>query len=519
VRRLVILLLSSIVAGGAIAPVALAEDEPPGAFSALPIPPAQIDAAIGQLDGLAGQLMQQTGVPGLAIAVVHRDRVVYAKGFGVRRLGDPTPVDADTVFQLASVSKAIGASVVAGAVGRRVVGWDDPVTTFLPWFALKRADTTRAVTIADLYAHRSGLPDHAGDDLEPLGYSQAQILRRLRYEPLTPIRTEYAYTNYGLTAAALAVAKAAGTPWADLSQRTLYGPLGMRSTSSRFADYERARDRAWPHVLRNGRWVAVKAPFDPDRESPAGGVTSSVNDLAQWMRMMLADGMYDGRRVVGAGALATMRTPHIVSSPAATPDSRPGFYGLGIFTGTDATGRVYFSHTGAFEDGAATQVSLLPSEDLGIVVLTNGEPMGLAESLVQTFLDLVELGHPSRDWYAFYGPAFAAAKQSQSPLAGRPRPAHPRAARPDRAYLGRWRSAYLGRARVVRRGGHLVLVAGPARKAYALTHWSGDTFTTGRGRLFGAVTFAGRDAHGRATRVTVDSLDSSGLGTYRRAGG
>jgi hypothetical protein len=229
--------------------------------------------------------------------------------------------------------------------------------------------------------------------------------------------------------------------------------------------------------------------------------------------------MYDGRRVVGAGALATMRTPHIVSSPAATPDSRPGFYGLGIFTGTDATGRVYFSHTGAFEDGAATQVSLLPSEDLGIVVLTNGEPMGLAESLVQTFLDLVELGHPSRDWYAFYGPAFAAAKQSQSPLAGRPRPAHPRAARPDRAYLGRWRSAYLGRARVVRRGGHLVLVAGPARKAYALTHWSGDTFTTGRGRLFGAVTFAGRDAHGRATRVTVDSLDSSGLGTYRRAGG
>jgi CubicO group peptidase (beta-lactamase class C family) len=517
VRRLLILLLSSIAAVGAIAPFAQAQDEPPpGAFSAVPIPPAQIDAAVGQLDGLAAQLMQQTGVPGMAIAVVHGDRVVYAKGFGVRRLGDPTPVDPDTVFQLASVSKAVGATVVAGAVGRRVVGWDDPVTMFLPWFKLKRPDTTRAVSIADLYAHRSGLPDHAGDDLEPLGYSQAQILRRLRYEPLTPIRTEYAYTNYGLTAAALAVAKAAGTPWADLSQRTLYRPLGMRSTSSRFADYERARDRAWPHVRRNGTWVAVKQPFDPDRESPAGGVTSSVNDLAQWMRMMLADGMYEGRRVVAAKALATMRTPHIVSSPAVTPDSRPGFYGLGIFTGADATGRVFFSHTGAFEDGAATQVSLLPSEGLGIVVLTNGEPMGLPESLVATFLDLVELGHPSRDWYALYGPAFEAAKQSPSPLAGQPRPASPRAARPDRAYLGRWSSPYLGRAQIVRRGGRLVLLAGPARKAYVLEHWSGDTFTTGSGRLFGAVTFAGRDARGRATRVTVESLDSSGLGTYRR---
>ena len=517
-RRIVTVALAAGVTAVAAASGAVAQDEPPTAVSAVPIPPGQIDAAIGQLDGLATQMLAQTGVPGMAIAVVHDDRVVYARGFGVRRLGDPAPIDADTVFQLASVSKAVGASVVAGAVGRRVVGWDDPVIAHLPGFRLKRRDTTRNVTIADLYAHRSGLPDHAGDDLEPLGYSRAQILHRLRYQPLTPLRAEYAYTNYGLTAAALAVARAAGTPWADLSERTLYRPLGMRSTSSRFADFERARDRAWPHVLRDGTWVPIAAPFNPDRESPAGGVTSSVNDLAQWMRMMLADGVYDGRRVVGASALATMRTPHAVSAAPATPSSRPGFYGLGLNTGADPTGRVYFSHSGAFEEGAATQVSLLPSERLGIVVLTNGEPMGLPESLTQTFLDLVELGHASRDWMGLYGPAFAAAKQSSSPLAGRPRPSHPRPARARSAYLGPYRSAYLGRSRVVARGGQLVLVAGPARKTYTLRHWSGDTFTTGTGRLFGAVTFAGRDARGRATAVTVDSLNLSGLGTYRRAG-
>jgi hypothetical protein len=207
----------------------------------------------------------------------------------------------------------------------------------------------------------------------------------------------------------------------------------------------------------------------------------------------------------------------VVSSAPATPASRPGFYGLGINTGVDPTGRVYFSHSGAFEEGAATQVSLLPSENLGIVVLTNGEPMGVPESLVQTFMDLVEVGHPTRDWLGLYGPAFAAAKQSHSPLAGRPRPSHPRPARARAAYLGAYRSAYLGRSRVVARGRQLVLVAGPARKEYPLGHWSGDTFTTGTGRLFGTVTFAGRDARGRAQAVTVQSLDESGLGTYRRA--
>ncbi len=511
--------LAALLAVGA-APTATATepDQSPAAFSAVDIPPGQVDAAVGRLDDLANGLMARTGIPGLAIAVVHEDRVVYAKGFGVRRLGDPTPIDPDTVFQLASVSKSVGATVVAGAVGRRAVGWDDPVVRHLPGFRLASRTTTRQVTIADLYSHRSGLPDHAGDDLEPLGWSRAQILRRLRHQPLAPFRASYAYTNYGLTAAALAVARAARTPWAELSARTLYQPLGMRSTTSRFAEYLRASNRAIPHVLRDGTWTAVE-PFDPDRESPAGGVASSVNDLAQWMRMVLGDGIYEGRRIVDPAALAAMRTPHAVSAPAATPASRPGFYGLGVMTGTDAGGRVFLSHSGAFEDGAATQFSMVPSAKLGIVVLSNGEPMGVPESLAATFLDLALVGRPTIDWFGLYGPAFEAAKQSPSPLAGRPRPAHPRPARPARAYLGRYASAYLGRAAVVHRAGGLALVAGPARKTYRLEHWSGDTFTTGTGRLFGAVTFAGRAAGGRAAAVTVESLDSSGLGTYRRARG
>jgi CubicO group peptidase (beta-lactamase class C family) len=518
IRRTVAVIAAGIVLAGSAVTVARAQEVPPNAISALPIPAGQIEAAIDQLDGLAADQLARTGVPGMAIAVVHHDRVVYAKGFGVRRLGDPAPVTPDTVFQLASMSKPVGATVVSGAVGRGVVSWDDSVVRHLPGFRLKSNSTTRQVTIADLYSHRSGLPEYAGDDLEPLGWSQAQILRRLRYLPLSPFRATYAYTNYGLTAAALAVARAARTPWAELSKRTLYEPLGMGSTSSRFADYLRAPNRAAPHVLRDGRWTPNE-PFDADRQSPAGGVSSSVNDIAQWMRMMLGNGVYEGRRIVSSDALMAMRTPHSVSTPPTTPASRPGLYGLGTIVGTDASGRVVLSHSGAFADGAATYVALVPSAELGIVVLTNGEPVGAPEALAQTFLNLALAGRSLADWSAVYGRAYEAIKAPTSRLAGKPRPANPRPARPARAYLGRYHSAYLGGARVVRRNGRLALVAGPARKVYPLRHWSGDTFTTGTGRLFGAVTFAGRGRGGRATAVTVESLDSAGMGTYRRRAG
>ena len=144
-------------------------DEPPPLMPAMPLPDNAVDNAVAKLDGLADDLMKTSGIPGMAVAVVHGGKTVYAKGFGVKDVKAGTTdtdnkVDADTVFQLASLSKPLGATVIAHQVGQNAISWDTPVVSKLPWFALSDPVVTPLVTIGDMYAHRSGLPDHAGDD-------------------------------------------------------------------------------------------------------------------------------------------------------------------------------------------------------------------------------------------------------------------------------------------------------------------------------------------------------------------
>ena len=478
----------------------------------------QIDAAVGALDGVAQELMGRSGVPGMAVAVVHDDELVYAKGFGVRHVGRGEPVDEDTVFQLASVSKPIGATVVARAVDAGHVRWNDAVSQHLSGFALADPDTTRNVTIADLYAHRSGLADHVGDALEDLGASRSTILRRLRSVPLTPLRQDYAYTNFGLTAGALAVAAAAGVSWEDLAEGTLYEPLGMRSTSSRHADFIGRANRATLHVQRDGEWV-TGADRQPDAQSPAGGVSSSVTDVGQWMRLLLADGVHDGRRLLSPAALKDVFTPRVPIAPPPTPDGRTTMTGLGIDISVDPTARVRWAHSGAFVLGASTHVAMFPSEGLGIAVLTNGWPVGLAEAVGASFMDLALQGRVTIDWLAGYGPRMEAIRHNPSRLFGAERPSDPAPARTASAYAGTYENDFYGRMQVLANGPGLTLALGPKRRRFELAHWDGDTFSYDwqSENTYGisAVDFT-PGPRGRTRSVLIENLDVAGLGTFTR---
>lgn len=494
----------------------------PPATPASPIHPAQVQKALAQLPHIVQDIQARSKVPGLAVVVVHDGRLVYGQGLGVRKQGEAAMVDMDTVFQLASVSKSIGATVVAHQVSKGVIAWDTPIKTHLPWFSLADPWVSDRLTVGDLYAHKSGLPDHAGDHLEDLGYDRRQVLERLRYLPLTPFRNHYAYTNFGVTAAAEAAAVASGTDWATLSDTVLYRPLGMTSTSSRFVDFMAKSNRAVPHIMQDGVFQAVYQR-QPDAQSPAGGVSSSARDMARWMTMVLGEGKIDGQQLIASPALLPALSAQVVTGEVAAPDWRPSLYGYGFNVGVDASGRTVLSHSGAFLLGAATNFLLIPSANLGIAVLTNASPTGAAEAITREFADHVEFGESTRDWLAAYAAIMADMYEPEGQWAGQPFPKGPMPSQSAAAYTGRYTNQYFGDATVeAGRDGVLWLTVGPDRFRYALQHWDGNTFVfdlTGENAPPGsrsAVEFL-LDERNRASQVKVEYLDSNGWGVFHKA--
>jgi CubicO group peptidase (beta-lactamase class C family) len=494
-------------------------DLPPPLVPAMALPDNAVDNAVAKLDGIADELMKSSGVPGMAVAVVHGGKTIYAKGFGVKDVTKPSDdpankVDPGTVFQLASVSKPIGATVVAHQVGQKAISWNTPVVDKLPWFALSDPAVTPMVAVGDLYSHRSGLPDHAGDKLEDLGYDRRYILERLRQLPLDPFRISYAYTNFGLTAAAEAVAAAAGKPWEDLSEQVLYRPLGMSSTSSRFADFEARADKALGHIHIDGKYQPLYKR-DPDPEAPAGGVSSSVDDLTHWLAMVLANGSYDGQQIVAPDALLPALTPQIVSSPASEPAMRSGFYGYGFNVGTTSAARTQLSHSGAFELGAGTNFVIIPSADVAIVALTNATPSGIPETLTAEFADLVQFGEVRENWRKLYGDAFADMDKPAGSLVGQKPPASPAPAKPPAAYVGTYKNDYWGAATVTEKDGRLTVALGPRPDTFELRHWDGDVFVFSfvtENAPPGTVSTARFDGD----KLTLEYFDDDKMGTFTR---
>jgi CubicO group peptidase (beta-lactamase class C family) len=489
----------------------------PDTQSDITISQARIDSAVASLDAIEADVEHRSGVPGIAIAVVHDGKVIFAKGYGVRRIGTDEKVDPNTVFQVASVSKSVSSSVVAAAVTDGKVKWTDPVAKYIPGFTLADPWVGSHVTIADLFSHRSGLPDHAGDDLEDLGYTRAQIIRKLALLPLDPFRISYAYTNFGLTAAAVAVANAEGTSWEQLTKEKIFAPLGMTHSSFRWIDYHNAPDQAMLHVRVGGTWRT--SARQPDAQAPAGGLSSTVLDLSKWMIMEMNLGTYDGKRIIAQDALLQTWRPQIVSAPASDPIGRAGFYGLGMNVSYDEAGMLRLSHSGAFDLGAATVFEMLPAAKLGIVVLTNGQPMGVPESIAKMFYDKVEFGAVQRDWFAAYSALFKQVLAPSGELIGKNQPAHPAPAAALATYTGTYNSAYYGVAMVSVKNGNLLLTIGPQRHAFTLRHWDGNVFTYvppgESGGSVSAVTFA-QNADGRGMTMTIEFYDQDGLGKFSR---
>ena len=479
----------------------------PNQYTTTDITDGQVRAALAKVDEMGATVMQRTGIPGMAIAVVHHGQVVYAKGFGVREVGKPDTVNPDTVFQIASLSKSISATCVAKAVTDKVVSWSDPVTKYLPTFTLADPAVTQMATIGDFFSHRTGLPGAAGDDLEGFGFDRDQVLSRLHLFPLNPYRISYGYSNFGMTTGGEAVATAAGMPWDQLCAKELFTPAKMTTASYSYQNFLQQPNRATIHVEVDGAYKPLYQR-DADPQAPAGGASGSVKDLAQWMTMVLAGGKVGDTQVIDPTVLQQGMTPQIVNGRATVADARSRFYGYGVNVDVTSTGHMKWSHSGAFYIGAATAYAMLPAADVGIVALTNAAPVGAPEAVTTAFTDLVRTGTVERDWLTYFGNAFATLFTNHSVVAGPP-PASPKPARPLTDYVGTYSNAYLGDVTVAESGGALRITLGPENLSAPLTHYDGDVFswlTPGQTHdPVSAVTFGG-SASGSTTAMNIEAV-------------
>ena len=307
-------------------------------------------------DNYVKRVMETFTVPGLSVAIVKDGKVVLAKGYGVRRLGDPTPVDAQTRFGIASNTKLFTATALALLVEEGKIEWDAPVIRYLPGFAMSDPYVTRELTVRDLLVHRSGLGLGAGDLLwwPPSTYDRKEIARRLRYiPPATSFRSAYAYDNVLYLVAGELIEAVSGQTWEEFVRTRILRKVGMTDSDVRHSGAGQAATSPRPHAEVNDT-VRPVAPFPSDNTNPAGGIMSGAEDMAKWLMVQLDSGQVaDGSRLfspASASELWREVTPTPIGGipvARAGPPPRQSWQGYALGLGVrDYRGHMLLQHTG-----------------------------------------------------------------------------------------------------------------------------------------------------------------------------
>lgn len=454
---------------------------------ALSAPPLLRPQAPPGLDEYVTAVMRTFEVPGLALAIVKDGRVVAARGYGVKKLGEPGAVDAATRFGIASNTKLFTATALAMLVEEGRLVWDAPVVRYLPAFALSDPFVTRELSVRDLLVHRSGLGLGAGDLLwwPPTTYDRGEINRRLRHLPLaTSFRSAYAYDNVLYSVAGDVIEAVSGQSWEDFVSARILRPVGMGASNVRNTLSAAGDNDAWPHARVEGT-VRPIPPFRSDNVNPAGGINAGAEDMARWMITQL-----DSGRVAGGGRifspasareLWTLVTPMPNGEPA--PELAPfraefNGYALGLQV-RDYRGVKLMTHTGGLP-GFLSRVAMLPSRKAGVAILTNAESGAAFNAIAWWVLDHYLGVSPRYDWHG----AFRAVQARDDSALARTvqgavlaRDAASRPSLPLERYAGTYRDAWYGDVRVALDGGRLTMTfcCSPDLTG-TLEHWQYDTF-------------------------------------------
>ncbi len=458
--RIVLLLWSSLLIAPAIA--------------------AQTDPKVAEFDAYAAKAAKDWGAVGLAVAVIKDGKTIFAKGYGVRELGKPDPVNEQTLFSIGSTTKAMTAAAIGMLVDEGKLRWDDPVTKHLPWFQLGDPYVTREITIRDLLVHRAGLAN--GDMLWYRSTaSPAEVLRRARFIPMAySFRSGFIYQNVMYATAGAVVAAASGMSWERFIETRIFAPLGMSRTVANLAGTAGKPNVASPHQ-RVGGEIRVISNAAVDSVAAAGSVWSSVSDMARWAAFIIDSGRANGRPLLKPATWAELLKPQTMVPPSEFyPTQRltkPHWmtYGMGWFQ-HDYHGRMLQFHTGSI-DGMVAIIGVIPEERVGIYVLGNLDHVEVRHALLYRGLD-TWLGLAARDWSSelrtLYG-GLAAAGDSALAKAERSRIAGTRPSLDLTGYAGTYADSLVGRIEIRIEEGGLALQFGSEQHA-KMSHWHFDTF-------------------------------------------
>ncbi len=438
------------------------------------------------LDVTVARVMKAFDVPGISLAIVKDGRVVVAKGYGVRKMGDPAPVDAQTLFGIASNTKVFTATALGLLVEEGKLGWDSPVINYLPWFAMYDPFVTREMTIRDLLVHRSGLGLGEGDLLlwPPSTYTRNEIVGRLRYmKPATSFRGAYAYDNLLFIAAGSVIEAVSGKAWEDFVSGRILARVGMTRSTARCSSAAKGGNIAATHAKIDGALRIVK-PTTDDNIDPAGGINSCAEDMAKWMLVLLGKGQLpDGSRLFSERTyreLTTIVTPMPFGTPP--PELEPmkqnfNGYALGLHV-KDYRGLKVVTHTGGLA-GYVSQVWLIPEINLGITVLTNQESDSAFSALTYLIADSY-LHAPKFDWLGGYVKHLAKIAAQNSDSVKKAEAARNAASKPSLAlekYAGVYADDWYGEIDIAFEEGKLVMrFTKTSGLVGDLEHWQYDTF-------------------------------------------
>ena len=439
------------------------------------------------LDTLVARVMKTFEVPGLSLAIVKDGQVLLAKGYGVKKLGEPAPVDAQTLFGIASNSKVFTAVALGMLVDEGKLRWDGRVIDYLPEFQMYDPNVSREIMVKDLLCHRCGLGLGAGDlMLWPASdLNRKEILRRVRYlKPASSFRTTYAYNNIMFVVAGELLEKVSGLRWEDFVREKIQKRVGMNYSNTSCALVDKEQNVAWPHVPLEGKVVPVKTLYLTENVNPAGGINSCAEDMAKWMLVLLNKGkLPDGSQLVSEAVIdeiTTIATPIPVSKPA--PELAPAAmnfngYGLGLRIRDYRRYKVW-THTGGLE-GYVSQVWLMPEIGLGVTVLTNQESTAAFAALTNQIVDYY-LKVPKFDWVEAYKKfteknAQRSKEEIDKIYASRKKDTRPSLNLQD--YAGLYRDDWYGEVEIKYENGQLTIQFKHSPELYGkLEHWHYDTF-------------------------------------------